>query len=140
MALRPAPALAAVLYSAGMVDLLAAASRAPFALSGEAGARLGIGPRRRQVLHLASCGRSNQQIAASMGVSLSTVKKHLAEGMRALRVRSSRALALACVLESAGPGRRCAGCGCSPLAPCPPPRVCDAALPLCSRCAAACGA
>lgn len=52
-----------------------------------------LSPREREVAELAAIGRSNQDIADHLYLSISTVKKHLAAAMRKLDVSSRTALA-----------------------------------------------
>jgi DNA-binding NarL/FixJ family response regulator len=56
-----------------------------------------LSPREREVLERAAFGRSNNQIAAELGVTINTVKFHLASIFRKLGVENRTAAATAFV-------------------------------------------
>jgi DNA-binding NarL/FixJ family response regulator len=56
-----------------------------------------LSPREREVLERAAFGRSNNQIAAELGVTINTVKFHLASIFRKLGVENRTAAAIAFV-------------------------------------------
>ena len=54
--------------------------------------RVALSPRERAVIDMASTGVSNKVIAADLGIALSTVATHLANGLAKLRISSRRKL------------------------------------------------
>lgn len=61
-----------------------------------------LSPREREVLERAASGRSNGQIAAELGVTVNTVKFHLASIFRKLGVANRTAAATAFARMAAG--------------------------------------
>lgn len=83
--LQPAEVLLAVVATAFLAlgiyigtRVVAAPPAAPFDGNPKAQAALGISPRELEVLNEIASGRSNKEIAQSLGVSPNTVKTHIA--------------------------------------------------------------
>lgn len=51
-------------------------------------ARLALSPRQREVVQLLAEGRSNKEVASTLGISVKTAERHRANIMRALNLRS----------------------------------------------------
>jgi DNA-binding CsgD family transcriptional regulator len=61
-----------------------------------------LSPRQRQCLALVALSRSNAEIAAALGVGVSTVKNHLSEAYRRLGVQNRTGAVVAMWREGAG--------------------------------------
>lgn len=88
----------AVSYTASADDLAAAirggaARRWSPDSSSDAGAPLGLSPREHEIVDLVIEGRTNQQVATTLGISANTVRTHLQNVMAKLGVSNRRELA-----------------------------------------------
>ncbi|MDQ2942261.1 MAG: response regulator transcription factor [Candidatus Dormibacteraeota bacterium] len=63
-------------------------TKSPRGAKGASGRIGGLSPRQRQVLEHVRLGRTNREIAARLGISTGTVKKHVHEVLSVLKVRN----------------------------------------------------